>query len=128
MTLSRSFSRPFLWLCACLLFTAGAVAQDLGALRSRMQERLPQLDALKAQGVIGETNDGYVAVRADGNPQAPALVAAENADRKAVYAAIAQRTGAAADAVARARARQIAAASAQGVWLQDEGGRWYRKS
>ena len=120
-------SRPFVWLIAFVCLAAGAWAQDMGALRARMQERLPQLDALKAQGLIGETNDGYVATRVENNASAEALVAAENADRQAVYQAIAQRTGAAVDAVARARARQIASNSAEGVWLQDESGAWHRK-
>jgi uncharacterized protein YdbL (DUF1318 family) len=54
-------------------------------------------------------------------------VADENRDREAVYALIAKETGASADSVARARARQIAASSKPGVWVQDAGGAWKRK-
>jgi hypothetical protein len=55
------------------------------------------------------------------------LVAAENRDRGIVYAAIAQQTGSTVDTVGRARAKQIAAASAPGVWVQRENGEWYKK-
>ena len=50
-----------------------------------------------------------------------------NRDCEAVYALIAKDTGATADAVGRARARQIAAASSAGVWIQDESGQWKKK-
>ncbi|HYP18055.1 MAG TPA: DUF1318 domain-containing protein [Opitutus sp.] len=44
-----------------------------------------------------------------------------------MYAAIAKQTGSSADQVGRARALQIAGASAAGVWLQKEDGSWYKK-
>ena len=114
-------------LLALVISSASAIAQDMGALRERMAERLPQIDRLKAEGVIGETNDGFVAVRGNGSAEAEQVVATENADRKAVYAAIAKRTGATEASVATARARQIAAGSAPGVWLQNERGEWHKK-
>ena len=51
----------------------------------------------------------------------------ENRDRSAVYALIAKETGATADSVGRARAKQIAANSRPGVWVQDEAGAWKKK-
>ncbi len=119
--------RPFVWFIALLCLAAGAWAQDMGALRARMQERLPQLDALKAQGVIGETNDGYVATRVANNKAAETLVAAENVDRKAVYEAIARRTESDHETVGKIRARQIAENSAVGVWIQSSTGKWEMK-
>lgn len=101
-------------------------AQDLGAIKARMAQRLSQLDALKAKGAIGENNRGFVEVR-EGGGDAAAVVNAENKDRETVYAAIAKQTNSSADQVGRARARQIAAGSAAGVWLQREDGSWYRK-
>jgi uncharacterized protein len=110
-----------------LVFTAAMVpAQDLGAVRARMAERLPQIDALKAAGAIGEDNKGYVAVR-EAKDNAAQAVSAENADRRAVYDSIAKQTGSSADVVGRQRAQRIAAQSAAGVWLQREDGNWYRK-
>lgn len=117
----------------CLLFgllSAGVVAaraaEDLGAVKARLAQRLGSLDQLKSSGAIGETNRGLVDLRAAG-PAAGDLVAAENRDRGIVYAAIAQQTGSTVETVGRARAKQIAAASAPGVWVQRESGEWYKK-
>lgn len=101
-------------------------AEDLGAVKARLAQRLGSLDRMKSSGAIGENNRGLVELR-DASPTAGDLVAAENRDRGIVYAAIAGQTGAAAEAVGRARAKQIAANSAPGVWVQNEGGEWYRK-
>ena len=101
-------------------------AQDLGAVKARIAERLPKIDELKAKGAIGETNRGFVEARGS-DAEAGAIVAAENSDREAVYAAIAKQTGASADQVGRSRAKQIAANSAAGVWLQREDGTWAKK-
>jgi len=54
-------------------------------------------------------------------------MAGENKDRGEVYAALAKQAGGSADQVGRARAKQIAAGSAAGVWLQHEDGSWYKK-
>jgi uncharacterized protein YdbL (DUF1318 family) len=112
------------------LLSAGVVAaraaEDLGAVKARLEQRLRSLDQLKSSGAIGETNRGLVDLRA-ASPTAGDLVAAENRDRGLVYAAIAQQTGSTVDTVGRARAKQIAAASAPGVWVQRESGEWYQK-
>ena len=105
---------------------ATARAEDLGAVKARMNQRLPQIDQLKAAGEVGENNRGFVETRG-GGAEAAAVVSAENRDREAVYAAIAKQTGSNADQVGRARARQIANASAPGVWLQKDDGSWYKK-
>ena len=89
-----------------------------------MEKRIGQIDTLKTQGVLGEDNRGFLSVRS-GDDQG--VAAAENADRAAVYAAIAQKAGSSADAVGKARAKQIAAASAKGVWVQAENGQWAKK-
>ncbi len=99
-------------------------AQDLGAIRARMEQRIGQIDTLKTQGVLGENNRGFLEVRS-GDDQG--VAAAENADRSSVYAALAKKTGASAEAVGKARAKQIAAASAKGVWVQLENGQWTKK-
>ena len=122
-------ARLFLVCAALFALSATAVpvhAQSAGEIRSKMAQRLPQLDDLKTKGAIGENNRGFVEVRAaQGN--AAQVVAEENRDREAVYALIAKDTGATADAVGRARAKQIATQSKSGVWLQRESGEWYQK-
>lgn len=106
--------------------TATVHAQDLGAVKARIAARLPKIDELKAKGAIGESNRGLLELRG-GDAEASGVVSAENADREAVYAALGKQTGASADQVGRARAKQIAAHSAAGVWLQKEDGSWYKK-
>jgi len=106
---------------------AGALrAEDLGAVKARLSQRLPKLDQFKGQGAIGENNRGYVELR-EASPAAGDITAAENRDREFVYAAIAQQTGSSAEIVGRARAKQIAAGSAAGVWVQRENGEWAKK-
>lgn len=117
------FSRIlFVWV---LFFTATVVrAEDLGVVRGRMEQRVSKIDALKTSGVLGEDNRGFLAVRSGSDD---GVVSIENADRATVYAALAQKTGATADAVGKARARQIVAGSAAGVWLQRDSGEWFKK-
>ncbi|MSU70327.1 MAG: DUF1318 domain-containing protein [Opitutaceae bacterium] len=123
----KTFLPRLLLMISALFFAATAArAEDLNAVKARIAERLPKLDALKASGAIGENNRGFVEVRGDGG-DAGSVTAAENSDRGVVYAAIASKTGAAADTVGRARAKQIATNSAAGVWLQREDGSWHRK-
>ena len=110
----------------CVLI-APAFAENVTDIRRRLEQRLPQIDALKAQEVVGETNRGLLDVRKPGDSGAAGVVAAENHDREAVYAYIAKETGSNADAVARARAKQISANSRPGVWVQDEAGKWIKK-
>ncbi len=121
--------RPFLLLVVLVsLSTAAAfAAESLGAVRQRMDQRVPAIDALKQRGAVGENNQGLLEARSPLAAGETATVAAENADRQAVYAALAAQTGSSAETVGRKRAARIAAASTAGVWLQDETGRWYRK-
>jgi uncharacterized protein len=123
-----SFSRFLPLIAAVALgFAAPLVhAQDLGAVKARIAQRLPQLDELKAKGAVGENNRGFVEVRG-GDAAAAGVVSAENSDREAVYAALGKQAGASADQVGRSRAKQIAASSAAGIWLQREDGSWYKK-
>lgn len=118
-----------LLVCAALFTLAApltAQAQSARELQARMAQRLPQIDELKAAGALGENNRGYLEVR-EAKDNAAALAADENRDREAVYALIARETGSSAENVGRARAKQIAAQSRSGVWVQDESGAWRKK-
>ena len=118
----------FFTLCLALCaLTATALAESPAELRRRMEARLPDIDRLKTQQIIGETGRGFLQIVQNGNGEADRVVSAENTDRQAVYAEISRQTGSPADAVGRARAKQIAANSRSGVWLQTEGGQWFLK-
>jgi hypothetical protein len=118
--------RLILLLVALCALTAAAFADNAADIRRRMEQRLPQLDDLKAREVVGENNRGLLELRGTA-PGAADLVNEENRDRQAVYALIARETGATPEQVGKARAKKIAENSKAGVWLQDEAGRWRRK-
>ncbi|MCF6290246.1 MAG: YdbL family protein [Desulfobacterales bacterium] len=108
-----------------LAFVSGTQAFG-GDIKARMRARLPDINALKAQGVIGENNRGFLEFVAAARDQEK-VIQAENNDRQLVYRAIAQQQGTSAELVGQRRARQIAERAAPGEWLQDSEGKWYRK-
>ena len=110
----------------CGWIVPAASAQDT-ELKQRMERRLPTLDELRLRQVVGENNTGYLEVRGVTTPAEDAAVAAENADRASVYELIARRSETTKEAVGRARAKAIAAASARGVLVQDASGNWAPK-
>ena len=113
----------FFLLALTLAMTTVAFA---GGIKERMVARLPAIKALKAQGVVGENNLGYLQYLGAATPQKD-VVDAENADRKKVYEAIAARQGVSAVTVGQRRAIQIVDLAGSGEYLQNTAGKWYRK-
>lgn len=107
-----------------LLFTAQGAWCD--AIKDRMLARLPVINELKAKGLVGENNQGFLEFRTGDKPQSN-VINAENQDRKTVYAAIASRQNTTPEFVGQTRAGQIAANEAPGVWIQSADGNWQRK-
>ncbi len=103
----------------------GAAAFGAGE-KERMLDRVPQITQLKEAGILGETADGLLGFVRQ-SPEHKELVNAENRDRQAVYAAIAESQGVAASVVARRRALQIIEQAPAGRWFQNENGTWYQK-
>jgi uncharacterized protein len=101
-------------------------AQDPG-IRARMEQRLGALDAIKDRGAAGENNRGFLEVRGAASGEDQKLISDENSDRRAVYAAIAAKTGATPDTVGRQRAQQLAGLAKRGHWIQDANGEWRQK-
>ena len=110
-------------LLAIITMAGNLCAQDV---KERMRERLPILVALKARGIVGENNQGFLEML-KGQTEQQDVVAAENQDRKSIYAKIAQQTGTEIQVVGQRRAMQIAEKAAPGEWLQDPGGNWRQK-
>lgn len=125
----KTFLRSALAAIALVFVTAPVAttlqAQD-PAIKARMAQRLPQIDTLKESGALGENNQGFLEVR-ENKDNAAAIAAAENADRRAVYEAIAARQRVTVEEVGKTRARQIAQQSKGGVWVQDARGNWVKK-
>ena len=105
------------------LLTASAWAKDL---KSRMSERKPAINALKAKGVVGENNQGYLTLLKKKSDK-KALIDAENKDRRKVYQKIAKQQGSTAQHVGKRRALQIAKKARPGTMLQRANGKWYKK-
>ena len=102
------------WLVAMLL----AIALPAFAL---------DLDEARAQGVLGERSDGYVAAVKDHPPAEVAKLADEvNAKRRAYYAEIAQRNGAPVEAVAALAGQKLIANAPAGQWVSSGSG-WTKK-
>ena len=106
-----------------LILSGTAGAQDI---KSRMHDRLPEIAALKAKGIVGENNQGFLEIRT-GNGAHKQIVAAENNDRREVYKAIAAKAGTSIEVVGQRRAIQIAEKAGPGEWLQSADGQWYQK-
>jgi uncharacterized protein len=106
-----------------LSFNTSAWAQDI---KSRMHARLPEIVALKAQGIIGENNQGYLTVLKKPTDQ-QAVVDAENEDRRKIYTAIAKKQKTTAELVGQRRALQIAEKADRGTMLQNSSGEWSKK-
>jgi uncharacterized protein YdbL (DUF1318 family) len=117
-----------LFVAAALAFgTVTVRAQDLNAVKARIEQRLGSVNALKDRGVAGENNRGFLEVRGNGSAEDQKVISEENADRRAVYNALAAQTGATSEAVGRQRAQQIASIARAGHWIQDAGGGWKQK-
>jgi uncharacterized protein YdbL (DUF1318 family) len=95
-------------------------------IKARIKARLSVINALKADGIIGENNRGYLEFIGSKKPKAD-VVSAENSDRKQVYSAIAKQQGVTADLVGKRRAKQIAQRANPGHWVQNGKGNWYQK-
>jgi len=100
-----------------------AFAADI---KTRMKNRLPVIKELKAKQILGEDNKGLLQF-VGAKREKEDVVAAENKDRKTVYAAIAKQQGTTAELVGKRRAVQIAKKASKGTWLQDAGGNWNKK-
>jgi uncharacterized protein YdbL (DUF1318 family) len=99
-------------LLAAMLFAVPAFALDLHAAR--------------AQGLVGETLTGYIAVVKD-TPDARAVVAEVNAARRAEYARIAAENGQTADVVGTLASEQIINNLEPGEYYKGSDGTWKRR-
>ena len=113
-------------LLSVLLITGASAFAGSAEIKARMKERLPVINALKAEGVIGENNKGYLEV-IGGNQAKKDVITAENSDRKQVYTPIAKQQGTSVDLVGKRRAKQIAKKAKPGQWIQDQSNKWYQK-
>ena len=110
-----------------LMVSSAIAAEDQSAIQKRMIERVDSIDALKTNELIGENNKGFLEQRGPLKPDQTAIMNAENADRKALYAILAERLDLTISVVGQGRAEDLRKKSAPGVWLQKSTGEWYKK-
>lgn len=122
MNLSRSLA--ILLLFSFFLSLASAV--QAASIKERMAARLPEINTLKDKGIIGENNVGLLEYRSADKPSAK-LIADENKDRAATYAAIGKKQNLSTTKIGQLRAKMIADNGRSGHWYQKPGGEWYRK-
>ena len=114
----------------CGMFAAvpeAVAAESAATIKANMQKRLPAINALLKRGVVGEGNNGYLAVLGTLTEDEQKLVDAENKDRKTVYGAIARQQGATVELVGQRRALQIAERAPAGTRIQNAEGKWQTK-
>ncbi len=85
-----------------------------------------ELDAAKAQGLVGEQLDGYLGV-VEATPDAVALAADINSKRKAAYESIARQNGATLAQVGALTGQKVIAKAAPGTYVKAPDGKWVKK-
>jgi hypothetical protein len=86
------------------------------------------LDDAKAQGLVGERPDGYIAaVSAAPSDDVKALVTTTNDGRRKVYAELAQRNGITVQAVGVVSGEKLQGAAPAGQYILTPTGEWQQK-
>ncbi|MCK5695235.1 MAG: YdbL family protein [Desulfobacula sp.] len=120
----RNIFKVHILIVLCLMITAQFVFA--AGIKERMKQRLPVIVNLKAKGIVGESNKGYLAF-VTGKRAQEGVIASENKDRKTIYNHIAKQQKAALKFVEQRRAKQIADRAKPGEFIQKPDGSWYKK-
>lgn len=91
-----------------------------------MLSRLPLINQLKAEGIVGENNKGYLSFLRSKRVKVD-VIESENTDRRNVYIDIAKKNGTSLELVEKRRVLQIVEKARPGTWLQRENRSWYQK-
>lgn len=114
-----------------VMFGLGTVAfaQSKAELRQRFKERLKDLNRLKADGLVGETYDGWLAVvkNKDLNKKEQKIVDDENDDRRALYRIIADDEKTTPDHVGERNGTRNRKNLRVGEWFKTKDGEWEQK-
>ena len=101
------------------------ITPDVQSALENRKERYEQLSALKAQGVLGENNHGYVDVLKD-EGAASQVAFEENQDRKVIYTAVAEQNDitSSMDVIEKVFAQVQREKAKPGESIQEEDGQW----
>ena len=112
--------------CLALALSASAWARSLNDIKQAMIQRAPLIAQLKAQGIVGESNAGYLAFVSSARAE-EAQVAAENKDRKSIYTYVAKKENTSLDVVEKRQGKRKAQKAKPGEFYQDSNGAWVKK-
>ncbi len=116
--------KTYLLVVVCLIFTTQFVFA--AGIKERMKARLPVIAGLKAKGIIGENNQGYLGF-VTATKTEEAVIAAENKDRKAIYSHFAKQQSTTVDVVEKVQAKRKAEKTKPGQFYQAVDGKWIKK-
>ena len=121
----KKITALFILFCLCL---PALQANNAETIKQNMIKRLPRIQELKKDGLIGENQQGYLEAVQSSLPAADKeVIEAENSDRKSVYEAIARQQGTTAELVGKLRAKKIFEQAKSGEFLKQEDGTWKKK-
>ena len=120
----RKIFKMHVLLFICLIVSSQFVFA--AGIKERMKQRLPAIADLKAKGIIGENNKGYLGF-VTGARAKEGVVAAENKDRKAIYTHFAKQQKTKLAVVEKVQAKRKAQRAKPGQFFQKPDGSWHKK-
>ncbi len=121
----KKITALFILFCLCL---PALQANNAETIKQNMIKRLPRIQELKKDGLIGENQLGCLEAVQSSLPAADKeVIEAENTDRKSVYEAIARQQGTTVELVGKLRAKKIFEQAKAGEFLKQEDGSWSKK-
>jgi len=123
MNIHKIFKIHVLLILCLIVSSQLAFAAEI---KERMKQRLPVIADLKAKGIIGEDNKGYLGFVTSTRDQ-EAVIAAENEDRKTVYTYFANQQNTTVNVVEAIQAKRKAEKTEPGEYFQNPDGSWHKK-
>ncbi|MBU1344307.1 MAG: YdbL family protein [Proteobacteria bacterium] len=120
----RNILKIHVLLIVCLIVSSQFAFAE--GIKDRMKNRLPAIADLKTKGIIGEDNSGYLGFVTGARAQED-VIAAENADRKAVYEHFAKQQNTTVDVVEKVQAARKMEKANPGEFFQNPDGSWQKK-
>src|SRR5688500_12870044 len=129
MSTRRTFLAMVLGAAAAVLAAATPARADrLDELKGRFEGRYQELRRYKDEGKVGETMAGFVEAVSDADDKLRKFLAEENADRRELYALIAEKEKTTAEKVAERNAARNYERAKSGDYLKNREGQWRRKA
>ena len=116
------------WVWAEAKYSLKEITPEVNAALEARRGRYDDLAALKAKGMVGENNRGYLQALVS-DPEVESLVGAENKDRQVVYKTIADQNGLAGElgTIEEVFAQVQRDKAKPGEEIQDTNGQWMTK-